>query len=144
MYYLLVALHIIVCLFMVLVVLLQTGKGAEMGAAFGGSAQTMFGSRGAATFLSKLTTTSAVVFMLTSFALAFMASRTATIIPEKQAPAAVEEQAAPPTDTGGVPAESAAPVDTSTPAPSSQAPPVDTSAPAPASPAPAAPAEESK
>lgn len=64
-------LHITVCLFLVFIVLIQGGKGAEMGAAFGGgSSQTLFGGRGAATFLSKLTTGIAIVFMLTSLSLA--------------------------------------------------------------------------
>jgi len=58
---------------MVLVVLLQTGKGADMGAAFGGSSQTIFGSSGPGTFLGKMTTGIAVVFMLTSLFLAYAA-----------------------------------------------------------------------
>jgi preprotein translocase subunit SecG len=53
-------------------ILLQAGKGAEIGAAFGGSSQTIFGSRGAATFLSKMTVAAAIVFMLTSLSLAFL------------------------------------------------------------------------
>ena len=57
---------------MILVVLLQTGKGADMGAAFGGSSQTVFGSSGPGTFLGKMTTVIAVVFMLTSLSLAYM------------------------------------------------------------------------
>jgi len=56
-----------------MIVLLQTGKGADMGAAFGGgSSQTLFGSTGASTFLSKATTVAAVVFMLTSLILAYL------------------------------------------------------------------------
>ncbi|HKY63021.1 MAG TPA: preprotein translocase subunit SecG [bacterium] len=62
--------HYVVCVFLVIVILLQAGKGADMGAAFGGSSQTVFGSRGAATFLSKLTTGVAIVFLLTSVSLA--------------------------------------------------------------------------
>lgn len=69
---LLIFIHILVCLALILIVLLQTGKGASMGAAFGGSSQTVFGSGGAATFLTKLTTIVAVVFMLTSLLLAFL------------------------------------------------------------------------
>ncbi len=64
--------HIIVCMALILIVLLQTGKGASMGAAFGGSSQTIFGSSGATTFLTKLTTVAAAVFMATSMLLAFM------------------------------------------------------------------------
>jgi len=64
--------HIIVCMALILIVLLQTGKGASMGAAFGGSSQTIFGSSGATTFLTKLTTVAAAVFMITSLLLAFI------------------------------------------------------------------------
>ena len=67
--------HVTVSLFLIAVVLLQSGKGAEIGAAFGGSSQTLFGSRGAATFLSKMTTISAVAFMVTS-ALSFISGIT--------------------------------------------------------------------
>ncbi|MBI5602894.1 MAG: preprotein translocase subunit SecG [Deltaproteobacteria bacterium] len=69
---LLIFIHILVCLALIMIVLLQTGKGASMGAAFGGSSQTIFGSSGASTFLTKLTTIVAVVFMLTSLLLAFL------------------------------------------------------------------------
>ena len=62
--------HIFVCLFLVIVVLLQSGKAADLAGAFGGmGSQTAFGPRGAATLLSKATTVSAVVFMLTSISL---------------------------------------------------------------------------
>jgi preprotein translocase subunit SecG len=67
--------HVIVSMALTLIVLLQTGKGAEMGASFGGSNQTVFGSQGATTFLSKVTTAAAVLFMLTSLTLAVFASR---------------------------------------------------------------------
>jgi len=67
-----VIIHIVVCLALIMIVLLQTGKGANMGAAFGGSSQTIFGSSGATTFLTKLTTIVAVIFMLTSLVLAFL------------------------------------------------------------------------
>jgi|GEM_PF-1777055 len=62
--------HLLASVTLVLVVLLQTGKGASVGAAFGGSSQTVFGSTGAATFLSKMTTVVAIVFMFTSLGLA--------------------------------------------------------------------------
>ena len=72
---LLIAIHVIVCVALIMIVLLQTGKGADMGAAFGGgSSQTLFGSTGASTFLSKATTGAAIVFMLTSLALAYISS----------------------------------------------------------------------
>jgi preprotein translocase subunit SecG len=68
-----IVIHVIVCIALIMIVLLQTGKGADMGAAFGGgSSQTLFGSTGASTFLSKATTVAAVVFMLTSLILAYM------------------------------------------------------------------------
>lgn len=72
MYTLIAIIHIIVCLILMAVVLLQAGKGAEMGAAFGGSSQTIFGSRGAATFLSKLTVGAAILFMVTSLSLSIL------------------------------------------------------------------------
>ena len=75
-YYLIAALHVIVCIILVLVVLLQSGKGADLAGAFGGGAtQTAFGSRGPASFLSKMTTIAAVVFMLTSLSLAMISTK---------------------------------------------------------------------
>ncbi len=63
-------LHVVVCLFLIIVVLLQSGKAADLAGAFGGmGSQTAFGPRGAATILSKATTTSAVIFMVTSILL---------------------------------------------------------------------------
>ena len=68
--------HVIVCLFLIIVVLLQSGKSADIAAAFGGmGSQTAFGPRGAATVLSKATTWSAVIFMLTSITLSIFATR---------------------------------------------------------------------
>ena len=68
----LVILHVLVCIFLVAVVLLQRGKGAEIGAVFGGGASgTVFGSRGAGNFLTKLTTVSATIFMITSLTLSY-------------------------------------------------------------------------
>jgi preprotein translocase subunit SecG len=73
---LLVILHVIVCLFLIGVVLLQQGKSADLAGAFGGSgSQTAFGPRGAANLLTRLTTWSAIVFMLTSIALTIALSR---------------------------------------------------------------------
>ena len=66
-------LHILACVGLILVILLQAGKGANMGAAFGGASQTVFGSSGAATFLTKATTGVAVLFMVTSLGLAIFA-----------------------------------------------------------------------
>ncbi len=75
---LLTVVHVIVGISLILVVLLQRGKGASMGAAFGGSSQTLFGSRGPQSFLGKLTTIVAVMFMLTSLSLAVLSSKKPT------------------------------------------------------------------
>ena len=89
--------HVVVCFALILIVLLQAGKGAEMGAAFGGASQTIFGSAGAMGFLTKLTTIAAVIFMITSLLLAFSSSRRASSVmkerPAQTAPA--EPQQAP-------------------------------------------------
>ena len=70
--------HIVVCIFLIIVVLLQSGKAADLAGAFGGmGSQTAFGPRGSATLLSKATTISAVVFMLTSLSLSILATRNA-------------------------------------------------------------------
>ena len=72
----LIVIHVVVCIALIMIVLLQTGKGADMGAAFGGgSSQTLFGSTGASTFLSKATTGAAIIFMLTSLLLAYMSTK---------------------------------------------------------------------
>jgi len=82
-----VVLHVLVCIALILIVLLQAGKGAEMGAAFGGASQTIFGSAGAMGFLSKLTTVAAIIFMLTSLLLTFSSTkRASTIMRERPAP----------------------------------------------------------
>ena len=68
--------HVIVCLFLVIVVLLQSGKAADLAGAFGGmGSQTVFGPRGAATALSRATTASAVMFMITSLGLSIISTR---------------------------------------------------------------------
>src|SRR3977135_4042019 len=74
--YLITAVHVIVCLFLIAVVLLQSGKSGDLAAAFGGQgSQTAFGPRGAATVLTKATTWSAIIFMVTSITLSIFASR---------------------------------------------------------------------
>src|ERR1700739_1764186 len=73
---LLTIIHVIVCFFLVIVVLLQSGKAADLAGAFGGmGSQTAFGPRGSATLLSKATTISAIVFMLTSISLSLIATK---------------------------------------------------------------------
>jgi len=87
MYTLIVIVHVFVCFLMIGAILLQSGKGAEIGASFGGSSQTVFGSRVPANFLSKLTVGVAAVFMLTSFSLAILAKErnlASTVIDLKQ------------------------------------------------------------
>ena len=86
--------HLFVCVALIMIVLLQTGKGADMGAAFGGgSSQTLFGSTGASTFLSKATTVAAIVFMLTSLTLAYISSHRYKSSVMSDTPAPIEEQA---------------------------------------------------
>ena len=75
-FYLLIVVHVIVSLFLIGVVLLQTGKSADLAGAFGGQgSQTAFGPRGAANLLTKLTSYAAVFFMLTSISLTIMLAR---------------------------------------------------------------------
>ena len=102
--------HIAVCLALILIVLLQKGKGASMGAAFGGSSQTVFGSAGASSFLQKITVAAAVIFMFTSLGLALLFGRGAsTSVMEGVAPSEVPgteqtESAAPAAPPAGTPA----------------------------------------
>jgi preprotein translocase subunit SecG len=78
MFILLTIIHVLVCIFLIVVVLLQSGKAADLAGAFGGmGSQTAFGPRGSATLLSKATTISAVVFMVTSLSLSILATRNA-------------------------------------------------------------------
>jgi len=74
---LIVVVHVITCLFLILFVLLQAGKGAEVGATFGGISQTFFGSQGG-NILTKITTTLAFVFMITSIGLTIIQHRAIT------------------------------------------------------------------
>jgi len=111
---LLLIVHITVCFFLIFIVLIQSGKGAELGAAFGGSSQTLFGARGAATLFSKLTTIAAVVFMLTSLSLAVVTSKGSSVV-KKTSPVTTEQRKTLPQGqtTGpvqGQPAQPAAPV----------------------------------
>lgn len=97
---LLIVIHVIVCIALIMIVLLQTGKGADMGAAFGGgSSQTLFGSTGASTFLSKATTVAAIVFMLTSLTLAYVSGGKAAKSVVTNAPAPIEQQEPAQTDS---------------------------------------------
>ncbi len=98
----LIIIHYLICFFLIVVILLQAGKGADIGAVFGGASQTIFGSRGPATFLSKITAGVAIAFLGTSIWLAHI-SKTRTIgsVLDKapiteQAPANAPAEAAPP------------------------------------------------
>lgn len=117
MYITLSIVHLVVAFGLILIVLLQSGKGADIGAAFGGgSSQTVFGGRGAATFLSKVTTAFAILFMVTSIVLTILSAQrgsTSVIGDEKPAPPAQSAPAAPappaPAPPGSAPAAPAAP-----------------------------------
>jgi preprotein translocase subunit SecG len=89
-----IVIHIIVCVALILIVLLQTGKGASIGAAFGGSTQTVFGATGSAGFFEKLTTAVAIIFMLTSLGLTYASAKKGgkTVM---TSPVAQEEKAVP-------------------------------------------------
>src|SRR6185369_2527086 len=94
-YYITLLVHVVVCVFLIIVVLLQSGKAADLAGAFGGmGSQTAFGPRGSATLLSKATTISAILFMVTSMSLSILATKSAglgtTVLesaPAKSAPA---------------------------------------------------------
>ena len=123
---LLTLIHVIVCLFLIVVVLLQSGKAGDISSAFGGmGSQTAFGPRSGATLLTRATTVSAVIFMVTSLALTIVSVRggagSGTILERVSEPVTKEQPAAPatpqqaqpqfgPTDGGAAPA-------TGTPAP---------------------------
>jgi preprotein translocase subunit SecG len=105
--------HILACVFLVVVVLLQTGKGADIGAVFGGgSSSTLFGSSGAGNFLTRLTTATAIVFMLTSLILTYGAARqtTATIF-DRTGTADTQTEEPTATAATGEPAPAAAPAE---------------------------------
>jgi preprotein translocase subunit SecG len=125
MYALLIFIHILVCFVLITIVLLQAGKGANMGAAFGGSSQTVFGSSGAGTFLGKLTAGVAIVFMLTSLVLTYMANhRSSSSLIDQKPPAA--EQTIPVTNPdetklpASMPSPDAAKMPVALPAPASK------------------------
>ncbi len=114
-----VVLHVAVCIALIMIVLLQTGKGADMGAAFGGGgSNTLFGATGASTFLGKLTTVAAIVFMLTSLTLAIMVNRGRETSPlQNVAPAqTATEEAAPAKEATETPAAETPATESQTPA----------------------------
>ncbi|MBI1987996.1 MAG: preprotein translocase subunit SecG [Nitrospinae bacterium] len=93
MYILLSIVHVLVALVLILVVLLQTGKGASMGAIFGGASQTLFGPRGAGNFLTKITAVTAIIFMVTSLSLAILSGRRNTSSVVERSPEASKQSA---------------------------------------------------
>lgn len=116
MYIVLIVIHVLICFLMVGGILLQSGKGAEIGASFGGSSQTVFGSRGPANFLSKFTVVVAAIFMVTSLTLAIMArDRTfsSTVIDLKKKETSQPAPETPATTPAAPAAESHAPGDAS-------------------------------
>lgn len=107
-----VVIHVFVCFLMIGAILLQSGKGAEIGAAFGGSSQTVFGSRGPANFLSKLTVVVAAIFMVTSFSLAILAKQqnfSSTVIDMQPKNESKSESVPPAVDPSAKPSEEAHP-----------------------------------
>jgi preprotein translocase subunit SecG len=107
MYILVTIIHVIVCLFLVVVVLLQSGKAADLAGAFGGmGSQTVFGPRGSATVLSRATTVAATLFMVTSMTLSILATRGGSGTPDviKKAAQPAAGQTAPGKTTPKAPA----------------------------------------
>src|ERR1700747_3509572 len=104
---LLTIIHVIVCLFLVVVVLLQSGKAADLAGAFGGmGSQTVFGPRGAATVLSKATTIAAALFMVTSLTLSILSTRggksAPSLLDKAVKPAAAQQQKSAPGKTAPI------------------------------------------
>lgn len=104
MIYLLYVIHVLVCLFLIFVVLLQQGKGADLSVFGGGSTQTAFGARGATTILHKLTVGSFVVFVVTTMSIGIMKSGpgSGTVmknVPVKKSSAPASNPVAPPPST---------------------------------------------
>jgi len=84
----LIVVHVVVSAVLILVILLQAGKGGGLGGAFGGSTQAVFGGRGAQTFLGKVTSAAAAVFMLTSLSLSYLSTRSGSVVKEAPTPVA--------------------------------------------------------
>ncbi len=144
--------HVVVCLALILIILLQSGKGADIGAVFGGGGGgTVFGPSGAATFLSKITIIAAVVFMITSIVLSyFAAGRLPTtdksVIGEQSEPAAPGDlgktgPVEPPKDTSGAVPSVPAPAEGDS-IPKTEPPAAPATQEKPAAPAPSPPAEK--
>jgi len=116
-YYTIISVHIIACLLLIAIVLLQQGKGQDLASAFGGGgSQTAFGPRGSATVLSRATTILAAMFMITSFSLSVIKSGRSSVL--DQVPSAVT-----------APATSETPAEAAPPAPADPAPAEETASP---------------
>ena len=87
--------HILVCIFLVSIVLLQHGKGADIGATFGGGGESLFGTEGPVPIMNKITTFAAIIFMVTSISLAYISahSTTSSVMGGYSAPVPVQQQA---------------------------------------------------
>ena len=107
MYTIATVIHVLGCLALIFIVLLQHGKGAGIGAAFGGSSQTVFGSTGAAPFLAKLTAAVAILFMLTSLGLTFMGRQKEASVMRGQEAKPAQHQTAPASKAPVTPAKPA-------------------------------------
>jgi len=119
-YYVIIFLHIVACLFLIAVVLLQQGKGQDLASAFGGGGtQTAFGPRGSATILSRATTILAGVFMVTSLTLSLMRPTRSGVLDQVPGVAATPTPAAPAGPATAVPPPPA-PAATPAPAPTSK------------------------
>jgi len=136
--------HVLACVILILVILLQTGKGSDLGAMLGGGgSNTLFGSTGASTFLSKLTTGVAVLFMITCLALAYLSAHEQTVTVDGSAPTALPvDQAVTPEQTQdsmeAAPDQPAAEGDAAEAAPEAAQPAAEAEAPEPAAEPPAA------
>ena len=116
----LIMLHILVSIALIAIVLLQSGKGAEMGASFGASgSQSVFGAGGGSTFMSKLTTGAAIIFMLTSLTLAYQSTQpgTSSIMKGAQKAAPLRPVTPPQSPMQANPAAPAQPAQPAAPAP---------------------------
>jgi preprotein translocase subunit SecG len=134
--YLIVSIHVLVCVFLILVVLLQQGKGADLSVFGGGSTQTAFGARGATTFLHKLTVFSFIVFVLTTLGIGILQTgKNASVVGDA---AGTRRPATAPARTPGRPGIPGGP-GANAPAPPAKAPAPGAKAPAPAPPAPKPP-----
>jgi preprotein translocase subunit SecG len=115
-------LHVLVCFFLATVVLLQQGKGSDVNAVFGGSSQTLFGSSGAGNLLTKLTSASAIVFMLTSLILTYGAARQSTKSLFDNVPASTPIPTTTPEGTSATQSSSAGETSSTTTSPTGAAP----------------------